>query len=560
MKRYLILLVIIARSCLVNAQTVIPKPDNPNLLKDKDSILNQNFAQAKDSLEQVSKRIGDQFALNNLGILDHFVYNKFLEEKFTYLSFERGVLPSSNTASLDLTDNETQLKLALAKKFSNEEGRTNTIISAGVKAKLGDGIAELFKGNTATSGTTLFLNFASLSKVKFRTVLSRQKNNKTIITPFGTLKAKLEKLKNEFNAKYIDEFNAKYDRLSKRLKEIQNQFIEVKNNSSCCEKLKSEKKYLEDELENLSAKKDSSQQWLYLKATNSFRIAQLVSEICLCDKSENKNLNELYKEKEDVEKQLKEIGLIGKDPEDIAKEAEDKYQASRYALYTKSAPWDWYKLRWFSGGVTYTRDAYTTYDNALSLNKRFGSKDFDSWGLKLTSNWYQEKSQKEGFLRAWYANISYEPSLINSYSDIASQDMLKNVIAASAIDTTFIFQTSKKAKNISNIPYTTSWKHSFSSAFTAMFFEKKNVGINLLFQSQFSKISNPIFNSHAGVIFSLANSDYDAEDKKSKANISFELFLNFPDMSDTGGDGKSVWQKRVIGISTNIPFNKIFLK
>jgi hypothetical protein len=560
MKKYLILLFIIINCFIAKAQVDSLWQRNDSIAKAKMDTLKQNFELTKENLRQVSKKINTQFELNNSGVLDPFVYNKFLAEKFTYLSFERGALASTNSASLDLSDNETQLKLTLAKRFLNPKGRINTIISAGVKAKLGDGIAELFKGNTATTGTTLFLNFASLGTVKFRTVLSRQINGKTISTPFGILKPKLKKLQNGFNEKYIEEFNFKYDRLYTRLKEIQIQFADGKNNAFCCAKLRSEKKDIEGELVSLLAKKDTSKQLLYLIKTDSFRIAQLVSEICLCDKAESKNWNELYREKEDIEKQLADIGLIGKKPEDIAKEAEDKYQADRYELYTKSAPWDWYKLRWFSGGITYTRDAYTTYDNTLSLNKRFGSKDFDSWGLKVTSNWYQEKSQKEGFVRAWYANISYEPSLINSYSNIASQDMLKNIIAESVVDTTYIFQTSKKAKDISNIPYTTSWKHSLSGAFTAMFFEKKNVGINLLFQSQFSKLSNPVFNSHAGLIFSLVNSDYDPEDKKSKTNISFELFLNFPDMSDTGGDGKSAWQKRVIGISTNIPFNKIFLK
>lgn len=538
------------------------KARNDSIAKARDSILNENFEQTKTALAQVSNRITNQFTLNSSGILDPFVFNKFLDQKFTYLSFERGVLPSANSASLDLLDNETQLKLTLAKRFSNAEGRINTIVSAGVKAKLGDGISELFKGSVATSGTTMFLNFASLSKVKFRTVLSRQVNNKPIATPFGIMRLKLAKLRNDFNEKYIDDFNGKYDRLYKRLKEIQNQLSINKLNSSCCEKIKAEKIYIEGLLKSLLAEYNKSPtiQLLFLIQTDSFRIRQLETDICLFEKEQNKNWYELYTEQDNIEKQLTEVGLIGKNPEEIAKEAEDKYNSDRFVIYTKSAPWDWYKLRWFSGGITYTRDAYTTYDNTLSLDKRFGSKDFDSWGLKLTHNWFQEKSQKEGFVKAWYANISYEPSLINSYSDIKAKDILKSVVAARVIDTTYIFQTSKKAKDISNIPYTTSWTHRFSSAFTGMFFEKKNVGINLLFQSQFSKISKPIFNSHAGLIFSLVNSDYDPDDKKSKSNISFELFLNFPDMSDTGGDAKSVWQKRVIGISTNIPFNKIFLK
>ncbi|MEJ0102752.1 MAG: hypothetical protein WDO19_09445 [Bacteroidota bacterium] len=373
---------------------------------------------------------------------------------------------------------------------------------------------------------------------------------------------KLEELKNNFYDRHSYEFNDKYERLSARLAEILKQIESGKTNSCCCEKLRFERGYNDSVLKRLSAnyKETPDSQLSILIKTYSLRMRQLESEICLCDKEQNKNHNELYREKDDIEKQLTELGLIGKSPEEIAKESVDKYEEDRLGLYAGSAPWDWYKLSWFSGGITYTRDAYTTYDNTLSLSKRFGSKEFDSWGLKVTYNWYQEKSQNKGLVRAWYANISYAPSLLNSYSDINAQDILKNVVAANVVDTTYIFQTSKKAKDISNIPYTTSWAHSFSSAFTVMFFEKKNVGINLLFQSQVSKISKPIFNSRAGFIFSLNNSDYDPEDKKSKVKVNFELFLQFPDMSDTGQSGKSVWQKRVIGISTNIPFNKIFLK
>ncbi|MEJ0102753.1 MAG: hypothetical protein WDO19_09450 [Bacteroidota bacterium] len=172
MKRYFTLLVIVVTCNLAKSQVDTLKVSNDSILKSRNSFflykIDSNFKRSSNLFIQDSLKINEQFEQNQKGILDPFIYNKFLDEKFTYLSFERGVLPSANSASLDLLDNETQLKLTIAKKFLNGEGRTNTIISAGVNAKLGDGISELFKGNVATTGTTLFLNFASLNKVLFR--------------------------------------------------------------------------------------------------------------------------------------------------------------------------------------------------------------------------------------------------------------------------------------------------------------------------------------------------------------------------------------------------------
>jgi hypothetical protein len=268
----------------------------------------------------------------------------------------------------------------------------------------------------------------------------------------------------------------------------------------------------------------------------------------------------LYREKEQIEKELNEIGLIDGSTDDVVKAIEEKFQNGYYDLITKAPAWNYFKLSWISFGITYTRNSYVTYDNTLALNKRFGSKDFDAIGCKVSQNWFFKKEKNTALVNSWYIGLSYEPSLTNSYEDISPKDITKNIVAANSVDTSFIFQTVKKARDISGNPFTTSWQHSLSAAYTAMLFKKGNIGLNLLFQTKLSSISKPVFGSRIGAIFSMANSDYDPDDKKSKAKVNFEFFIQFTDMSDTEGSGKSVWQNRTIGISTNIPFNKIFFK
>ncbi len=162
-----------------------------------------NYKKIKNSLLATKIDLDSQFVTNSSAVLDPLIFNKFLDQKFSYLSYERGALPSVNSASLDLLDNETQLKLSLAKKISDPQGQIRKIISLGVKAKLGDGISNLFKGNSISTGTNLFLNFAFLNKTTFRTILSRQKNNIFIPTPFGILKPRLKKLLDGFYLKNV---------------------------------------------------------------------------------------------------------------------------------------------------------------------------------------------------------------------------------------------------------------------------------------------------------------------------------------------------------------------
>lgn len=446
------------------------------------------------------------------GRLSPYVYNKYIDTKFTYLSYQRSSFGTGNSASLDLADNATNIALNIAKAIKNINGKTVAIATAGVKSKISDGIANIFNGNTATSGTTLFLNGAFLINQKsFKTVTDAMITGsdgitRRVPTPFGSLVNKLVTYKKEFEHNTVDKYSRNYNSLICRLETIEARL-------------------------NDSAFKDTCALW-----TN------------------------LWQEKEKILGQLKDAGLIDKQPTAIANEIGNKYLDGYYKTIADEPSWEWFKLSWFNFGISYSRNSYTTYNSALTLNKRFGTKDFDALGVKFTYNWFGEKEQQGGFVRAWYANISYEPTLTNNYSLIKDQIIIKNVLATSLNDTSFTFQTNKTAKDITTIPYKTSWQHNFNSVYTAMFTNKKNVGINLLMQAQISSLSKPVYNARIGLLASLRNNNFDPTDSKSKAKVNFEIFIQFPDILDVGGSGKSVWQNRVIGLSTTIPFNKIFLQ
>lgn len=539
-------------SCIAKAQKISPK----------DPVYKENLDTLIKYMTALDEKLITQRNIDCTAVISPLVFNKFVENKFTYLSFERSELPTTNSASLDISDNATKLKLAFAKKFSDNNEKIKAIVSAGVQAKLGEGVSEIFKGNVPSSGTSIFLNGAFLHKLKTNTVIASGSGG--TLSPPKSLLGLRKRLTDYYNANFADKYNPvfldkKYRTLIEALKNIEQ---EIENGSAtmpCCNLLFEEKKRLEQRKWELERDQKTGNNELIELIV--IRIKQLETEICNCTNENHAAAKtKFYKEKEEIEKQLLEVGISEGTADDAAKAIWDKYQTGYYDVVTKSPIWEYYKLSWTNFGVTYSRSSYTTYDGTLGLNKRFGSKDFDAIGFKISHSWFRQNIQDKRFVRSRYLGISYEPSLTNNYEDLTPKDIQKNIVLANVPDTNYVNQTAKKARDITGKPYTTSWQHGLSAAYTAMFFKKANLGINLLFQSRFSEISKPVFNSKIGAIVSMANSDYDPEDKKTKAKVNFELFIQFPDMSDVGQSGKSVWQNRVIGISTNIPFNKIFLK
>jgi len=496
---YFLLLLLSSIFGHLSAQTTLPLVDTVRLVSEKLNLLDNRV-------------LLPQLTNDTNGIMSKPVYNKYIDGKFTFLAFQRSTLPSGNSAALDLLDNATKINLAISKKFSGKADSGGILLAtAGAKAQIGNGVSQLFSGNTATTGTTLFANFAFLP-VSFHTVtvtddiINGVEQRSPLSAPFKALQKKLAGYRNKFRRDVIDTYLEKYQGLICRLQQI------------------------------------------------GLLICDCTDTAC-CRRNE-----ELLREKAFIEQELAAAGIPENSTDDIVKSLANKYQDGYYSLLTDKPVWQWFKMHWWNWGITYSRQSYITYDGTQFLGKRFGEKDFDTWGLNITDNWFEEKAQEAGFVRAWYASLSASANLINNYSLLKAQNIVNTIVKSSAGDTNYVIQNTKQALDVTNKGYTTAWQYSFGGNFSAMFFDKKFLGVDLSFQTQVSNISAPVFNSKAGLIFVVPNNYNDPTDKKSPTKISFELFLQFADMSDTQGTGKSVWQNRVLGISTNIPFSKIFIQ
>ncbi|MFN8242771.1 MAG: hypothetical protein U0X40_01850 [Ferruginibacter sp.] len=512
-------------------------------------------------IQELDSKLKGMLAADTKAVMSPFVINRFIENKFTYLSFNRSELPTGNSAALDIADNSTSLKLTLSKKIQNEGERIKAIITGGVKAKLGDGIAELFRGNSASAGTSFFGNISILGNSRFVTSKSEFENGQRI--PSAAIAKLSRKLTRYYNSNFYDKYvralqDNKYPALISRLRQIETQLAETPRD--CCTEIAAVQQRLKavrDSLSSLPGKTKAEEAAIVLLEV---QLQKQQADLCACSQTADASVTKLYNEKESIEKQLSETGITDAGVDEAADKIEKNYLEDYYKAITGKPVWEKYQLRWFSFAITYSKNQYALYNGALPVSKRFTSKDFDAFGLKMSYNWFQQNINQPGFVRSWYAGITYEPELTNNYESLSPKDMLKNVVLGSNIDTTILSQTAKKARDITGIAFKKILQHGFSASYTAMFTKKSNVGINLLAQSRFSDAGSPAFNSRLGVIVSMANSDFDPDDKKSKAQVNFEVFVQFPDMTDTGKTGKSVWQNKVIGISTNIPFNKIFLK
>lgn len=430
-------------------------------------------------------------------------YKRYVDQYFTYLSYNRGVLPTGTSASLELADKETQLNLNVSRKAEGKRGGL-LLMTAGVIAKLDNNVSQLFNGSTPQSGTSFFGNFAFMpakAHLKYATNIINEDGELTDV--LADINRKRRQFKDAFCYKYGVEYVKKYSCLIERWVELD----KISVDSITC-----------------------------------------------------KEALPIIKEKEAIEKSLKDAGLLDKNAEKISREIFDEYKNQMYELEIEDESWISVRFFWFSGGIIYTRESYDTYNNNELLAKRFSTQDFDALGFRISANWFKEKINDPGLVQAQYFNLSYAPARTNNFSGLKSQDVVRIIEKNQNSDTTYAFQATRKAKDITGKSYETNWKHVFSTTYTAMFGENKGTGINLQGQLVVSPISKPIYSTHLGILLRLLNNNYDPTDKKSKAKINFEVFVELPDMTDVAGSNKSMLENSVIGINTSVPFNKIFFK
>jgi hypothetical protein len=266
---------------------------------------------------------------------------------------------------------------------------------------------------------------------------------------------------------------------------------------------------------------------------------------------------ELIEERRKITEALSKLGLLGKEQETLAK-VSAVIDTALYKIQTGNNGWTRFSFLWLSGGLNYSQVKYTTYDSSLVFAKQFGSQGFDSVGASISLSWFDQ-------IAPWYAKIrkrlfdeyyvsgTYSVYRGNTFSGISNSTILRNSVVSNGTASNTI-QDSKKAKIITGTSYSEYWMQDFAAMASFILSKPGNMGLNLNFDDLVSSQTNPDFTARVGWLFYLTNSD----DPKSK--LSFELFLQLPDLADAGRTGKSTWQRKVVGINTAIPFSKVFFK
>jgi hypothetical protein len=218
----------------------------------------------------------------------------------------------------------------------------------------------------------------------------------------------------------------------------------------------------------------------------------------------------------------------------------------------------YFRFRWLTGGASYRKDSYTTYDSLLSFAKRIDSRDFDKWTLKLAYNFFWQRTDAwidyigSKFINSVYFNLNYSLVRINSFEDLKDQTLSITRVRVQN-DTTYEFASQKKVKDISKKTYSNDWMQQVGGTLTAMMGKKQFFGLNLSSQTEITS-DKTVWNERLGLLFRFLNSE------KDKSKVNFELFLALNDVSDEAKTNKSAWKRKEIGVSLNVPFEKVFFR
>jgi hypothetical protein len=372
--------------------------------------------------------------------------------------------------------------------------RNGLIFSSGADLNLSNNIANIISGKDVVGNSTIYFNFSALNPYK------RKIKFWTDTAKYLSKKRKI--LYEEFNEQN-EVYFLKYKALLERLKVINDAIASEKSSVSI----------------------------------------------------NNKKVNELFDEKEKIEKILEKSNLSA-EVNDAAKVITDSFSIRQYELETKGPIWNALSIGWFSGGLSYTKEQLVTYDGALFYNNRISDFLFDKWAINLSYNYVHEYGpsfKKFKTLKSLYLNFNYKSAKDNNYSSVDEKAYSVTRLYVSN-DSLFEIKEEKKVRNITGLKLKSNWSHTFGTQMTFIFSKSNFWGINVAGSTTISSFDNPLFNSKLGVLFRFI----DVADEKSKVN--FELFLQLNDLADSKDSGKAAWDRKTIGISATVPFNKIFFK
>jgi hypothetical protein len=150
--------------------------------------------------------------------------------------------------------------------------------------------------------------------------------------------------------------------------------------------------------------------------------------------------------------------------------------------------------------------------------------------------------------------LSYAVTGSNTFAglDETNYSVIKTT---SSRDTVFQVSTADKLRNISGIEFTRFLVHKFTFQITGMMGKKQFFGLNFSAGTESSTVKGTTYNLRQGLLFRFADS------ADQKARVNFELFLALNDFENVNKSKiNNVWDRREIGISASVPFQKVFFK
>jgi hypothetical protein len=431
-------------------------------------------------------------------------FDIFFNRYFSYLSYNKIGLPDGNSATIQPTTNSTVLQANLAYKT------TYTIYNFGLQTNFSNNIGNAISGTDVTSATSIFTNIIFLKKKSLLLGFNPNKATKNNYDKISKIKLFTSNLNTYYTVSYKNDTSA-YTSAKKNLDSL----IAVQ-----------QKNYTD------------SNYYKILKSVNDFNtIAAKVRSYGLNYACPTYTVDQLYN--------------------DISDKIKDSLKTIIDTMEVYNDAWTQFHFSWFSGGAKYTRQQYATYDSTLKFANRIGSVNFDNWAFTLAFNYvsdfsdYYIKWRGHKGVQAFYFTANYSLANDLNYAYLSPLNTLsyKSIVNN---DSVLQFQSASTVRDISNKPKKIDWLHTFGLQTTFVLSNSPLIGFDASLLGGYSKFSVPNYTGKFGLLFRYINSD----DQKSKVN--FEIFLQLNDWEDSKHSGKSTWQRKSIGISTTIPFNKLF--
>lgn len=428
-------------------------------------------------------------------------YDRFFDKYFTQIKYERESFTEGNSAALKIADSKTRLNLTLSHKANN------FIFSVGTGLNISDNTGVIFSGDNPTAGTEISTSFSYLMPAL------------RLLTFDG----------------YDQETN--YRKRHDVLDSLEEVYL-LKNPSYA--------RLLNDKMRTLNAQIQRYQVFIR-DSSGSARIGLFRDSLVNA-------IDKRFKLRQEIE--VLDDGSSDADDiaNDIIKAAKERSLAKELATDGVTQ----FRMQWITGGITYRRDKYDTYDSLLLFSKRVDDKFFDRWTLSAAWNFFWQRTDSwiafinSKTINSFYANVNYALVRTNSFDKLKEQSLGINRYRTQS-DTVYEFSTQKKLRDISGKAYKTEWFHRIGVVGTSMLGKKQFFGINLSAQTELG-LDSTVFHTRVGLLFRFK----DSETEKSKVN--FELFLALNDLGDAADSKKSAWKRKEIGISATVPFSKVFFR